>query len=1637
MSNIINLIIDNDNKSKINTTTKLYIDNNINFVIIKKNIINKRHYQSKINTLYLESDDDLFFHSLIWVYKQKKYDYVYFNYLNNTQKLPLIVNLDYYGIDEKINNKIKCPEKDFILSLKSVKIILKNKSYYFKKNSIGETYAVSKILKNYNIKYQNINSLIKNNDDLKNIKINNNLIFKKNKNLIIKQNDIISSNINKENNIISSNINKENNIISSNINKNYNFIIYTQPCGLLIGLSLAKMLKKINIKSNITLEITEEIINNNNNNDNEFFIILFPQTLKLFPKEGKYYIYQLEQVKQSKWVDDIYLDRMRKSIACWDYSLSNYDYFDMDIKQKLFYLPMPILTKLNPLNKLLIQYDILFVGEVNNRRKKILNFLSKKYKILTINYTCFNYDLYKEVSKCKLVLNIHFYKNAVLETCRINEMLINNRLVISELPNNEDTYNKNFYEDNIIFFDEINDNLSNIMQLCDKLDYYLNGNNYIYDKKKNMRIIKKIYNNSFYFFNKSLNSILNINNNLTENEIINKKYLLDNCEYIKNIAIITYNSKNTEMNKENYYVDWINFTSKNDLDVINNNIKNKYLSEELKKYVDYDDYEVIENFYYKFLAGKMDVLKKYKYLVWLDNNIVIDNNIDIDDDFITKIINFINNNKEKKINLFDNINLEGHSVVENLDIISTHELLYKNIMIYEKNDNLNKLLLDYWTQLENNYSYNLILKNNSLISTEKKNLIIIASHIYSEIKHNVLMNNCNYFINRNYDIYLIDSLEFKDKYNYNNNFKKIFFVKNDKFSDFGKWFFILNNINYNKYDNIIFTNDSYILINNIDTYLSNVTNNNIEYYGYTDNYEISYHYQSYIFSLNKNSINTLLNLIINKKSLINNYNDVVINYEVDLINLFKNVDCYLKNTNPLKNNIFFHNDTLYKELLNNYKLPIIKLKRVSTDLIMDKEQNKIIINNTSKVPKFITEIMDKIIFSNNIFLKYENLFHKYLLNLRNPNRNINDSYVIIKEFIITKKNILHIHCFDLNKFEKLFNKYLIILLPYFDIIVTYFIINEEVISKNNFTFLNSNNHGIDIGPRFMIYDYLKNKNYKIDYIFFVHSKSDEKKRELYFSFFINNLDKIMYNIDNKIYYAFFPSIILYGEKGLEINNNNIIFKKCCDWGKNYLYMKDIIDYLDLNEYDNKIFTEGNFFILSTELIDKLYSDKFLFNILNTKDSFDYSWFKNFYKFKLNYKESYINYKKNNLFGNNLETNLGWKGLADCMIEHAFERIPIIACNKYKFDYDILDMNETIKKKIKDFYSINYIKHNTITIIACHTNSELKIKTLLHNLKYFINTSSEIIIINSLEFKDLNIENKIYELYKDETLQKGFFYKKIKYYRDNNPDINHLTDEELEEHYLNHGFYEGRKFIKNNFVLIKFEYIENNSLTNYGKLIHAADIFPNNIRKYNNIILANDSYLIVNSLNNFLKLFKYNVELTALLKSYEVKEHYPDFLIRCNNDGFNKLIDFYKNNTKNILNYHNANYTIELEYYNLFSKINYLFDSGDFTANIHFNDKVNEDFLINKKYPVIKLKKLITTIYNNNILPIDFNSSEYNSLHNDLSHLTTEELKDHFITYGIDEGRLYKKNQEIIIMPYIVNIIKEIFPNYDIKNKNFI
>ena len=243
----------------------------------------------------------------------------------------------------------------------------------------------------------------------------------------------------------------------------------------------------------IVYNISQEDIINNNNNPNEIYIILFCQTLKIIPSKNKYIIYQLEQVKQSKWIDDLYLKRIEESLFTLDYSLYNYKNFDKKYRKKIHYYPIPIMKKIIINKNLEIIYDLLFIGNLNNRRKNICSMIKNKYNILVVN-NLFGDDLYNIIMKSKIIINIHFYKNAILETARINDVLRFNKLIISEKSCDKDMMK--FYN-NIIYCDEIKDDLCNINKLYDLIDNYLIEDNYKKIIENNLFFIKKIYKYSF------------------------------------------------------------------------------------------------------------------------------------------------------------------------------------------------------------------------------------------------------------------------------------------------------------------------------------------------------------------------------------------------------------------------------------------------------------------------------------------------------------------------------------------------------------------------------------------------------------------------------------------------------------------------------------------------------------------------------------------------------------------------------------------------------------------------------------------------------------------------------------------------------------------------------------------------------------------------------------------------------------------------------------------------------------------------------------------------------------------------------------------------------------------------------------
>jgi hypothetical protein len=268
--------------------------------------------------------------------------------------------------------------------------------------------------------------------------------------------------------------------------------------------------------------------------------------------------------------------------------------------------------------------------------------------------------------------------------------------------------------------------------------------------------------------------------------------------------------------------------------------------------------------------------------------------------------------------------------------------------------------------------------------------------------------------------------------------------------------------------------------------------------------------------------------------------------------------------------------------------------------------------------------------------------------------------------------------------------------------------------------------------------------------------------------------------------------------------------------------------------------------------------------------------------------------------------------------------------------------------------------NTICIIACHSDSDIKKDTLKHNLKYLKEISCKIVIVGSSEFPI---------------------------------DINYYKDDDFE---------------------IEILYFANDNNLCYKKYFgwFISENIDNLSKKYNNFILVNDSIVITKSLYDFADLFLPNIEMTGIVASNELAYHYPDFLRRYNIEGLKKIMSVIQENLYKYSTIFDLIVKCEVNSMCIFTThtTNVLYKQESGSINIHYDTFYMEKYLFEKNYPIIKLKKILYTEYDNNFIPIDFNRYEYLSLNKDLNHCPHKDLKSHFIKHGINEGRHYKKNQ---------------------------
>jgi len=276
---------------------------------------------------------------------------------------------------------------------------------------------------------------------------------------------------------------------------------------------------------------------------------------------------------------------------------------------------------------------------------------------------------------------------------------------------------------------------------------------------------------------------------------------------------------------------------------------------------------------------------------------------------------------------------------------------------------------------------------------------IISCHIDSAIQYYSIIHNLKHLKNHLKDLVFIETNArniysiFIKKY-IENNFNIIKYIyKEEKFHNyFEEWKEALYMVDYKNYDYITFFNDDVLFTSDIKEYFDKVIEKDVEYYSYIDSYEIQYHYSNFLMTLQRESIHKFISFVHNYKNKIKSYIDILHMIEVPLMNLFHTSDCYYKNNTT--DNIFFYNDRIYQELLNNDILPIIFLDRFKRTTHL----------NTQKILPYDFQIEYYRTFHKDLtHLNNQELIHHYLTSGIEEGRIYKENQRVVLPYFIEKK----------------------------------------------------------------------------------------------------------------------------------------------------------------------------------------------------------------------------------------------------------------------------------------------------------------------------------------------------------------------------------------------------------------------------------------------------------------------------------------------------------------------------------------------------------------------------------------------------------------------------------------------------------
>jgi hypothetical protein len=237
-------------------------------------------------------------------------------------------------------------------------------------------------------------------------------------------------------------------------------VILTTPHCDFVAHSIRHALEKIGVESNIIHARPE-----GGYEDLPHFVVC-PQMFEQLP--GLYVAFQMEQSVSTRWFTDAYMRMLENSFAILDYSVANVEALvgkGLHRKQ-FFYLPLGYLPGYGASMDESGEYDVVFYGDINNdRRKRFVAALEKVCRVKVFN-NLFGDELHAELAKAKLIVNIHYYEGALLETTRLWECVSLGKLVVSERAVN---MQENRDLESLVDFVDLND----VDGMVERVQYWL------------------------------------------------------------------------------------------------------------------------------------------------------------------------------------------------------------------------------------------------------------------------------------------------------------------------------------------------------------------------------------------------------------------------------------------------------------------------------------------------------------------------------------------------------------------------------------------------------------------------------------------------------------------------------------------------------------------------------------------------------------------------------------------------------------------------------------------------------------------------------------------------------------------------------------------------------------------------------------------------------------------------------------------------------------------------------------------------------------------------------------------------------------------------------------------------------------